>query len=163
MKKEMKKNTIVFGAITIAILFLLTAFSTSTLAEMQSPLEKEENGETDTEQVESPSPATTKLAFAFLSGAIVIEEVTKCEQIGNTNWYSIDITGEVPYSWQGIHDFGYSKFIFFIKPYHGGDRLRLKVNYIKNPPYLAVGEYAYFGDMWGTLGIGISIEGLPYL
>lgn len=157
----MKKNTIVFGAITVAVLFMLTAFS-SALAETHVPIEKEVTIETDTEQDESPAPQTVKLAFAFLVGALVIEEVTECEQIGNTNWYSIDIIGEVPGSWQGIDDFGFSKFIFFITPYHNGDRVRLKVNYIKNPPDFVIGERAGFGNFWTTLGIGISIEGLPH-
>ena len=158
----MKKNTIVFGAITVAVLFMLTA-SSSALTETHAPIENEETIETDTEQEESPSPATVTLGCAFLVGALVIEEVTECKQIGNTNWYSIDITGKVPGSWQGFDDFGYGKFIIFIKPYKAGDRLRLKVKYIKNPPNLVVGERAGFGSFWTTLGIGISIEGLPHL
>lgn len=157
----MKKNTIVFGAIAVAVLFMLTA-SSSALAELHVPIEKEVTIETDTEQDESPAPRSRTLAFAFLVGALVIEEVTECKQKGNTNWYSIDITGKVPGSWQGIDDFGYMRF-FAIKPYKSGDRVRLKVNYIKNPPNFVVGERAGFGPMWGTLGIGISIEGLPHL
>ena len=155
----MKKNTIVFGTITVAVLFMLTAFS-SALAETHVPIEKEVTIETDTEQVESPSPATRTIAFAFLLGALMIEEVTECEQIGNTDWYSIDITGKVPFSPWGIDDFGFGKFILYVKPYYGGDRLRVKVNYIKNPPDLVVGKRASFGGTWTALSIGISIESL---
>jgi len=158
----MKKNKIIFGAITIAILFLLTTFSTSTLAEMQSPLEKQVDMEADPEQVESPTPATVEMAFGFLVGALVIEEVTKCEQIGNTNWYSIDITGQVPGSPYGIDDFGAGKFFLF-KLHPAWTRVRVRVKYLINPPDLVVGEYAGFGHYpyLHSLGIGIKIETLP--